>query len=207
MTTVTSTPEWLGEHSRAVLVRLNASALELLFDQATLGVTAKLAFKVPEAARRALRLSTPAQRLAIARTPMLLCDLRFQDDKWWHQATSPKYRRAGVPGLRRQPHARRLLALHRAVLNFAWHIAQQDRVGAEILLGMSHSVTSILARCNTLDIERLAERTVLDLRPRWIDRPAMWRQLLDNPLSPSAARMANIRSVQLIGIAPVASAP
>lgn len=199
MLTPAPTPLWLHSSTRDGLHRLNTMLLELLHDEARLNASASRAFRLHEPARQRIRGAPTAQRWAAARIPVLLCDLRYQDETWWQAAIQPTFRLAGARAARRVPLWRPLSALQRAQLHFAWHIAQHDREGVEVLLGMSPAVADLIQRCTSVDIERVAERSVLALKPRWCERPLWWLRLLEDPLDEHAARLTHIHAVQLLG--------
>lgn len=207
MITPAPTPVWLQDSTRDGLHRLNTMVLELLHDEARLSAGALRAFRLLEPARQRIRDALTAQRWAAARIPVLLCDLRYQDDPWWQAAIEPRFRMAGVRAARRVPQWRLLSALQRAQLHFAWHIAQHDREGTEVLLGMSATVTGILKHCTSVDIERVAERSVHALKPRWCERPNWWLRLLADPLDDRAARATHIHAVQSLGARSAAASP
>ena len=81
----------------------------------------------------------------------------------------------------------------------AWHSVKAD-VNASCLLGISPGVAATLASFSLTELDRIAERRFRYVRPRWEDRPIVWRQLLLTAGSADArqARDANLRALQLI---------
>ena len=206
MNPFTSMQYWLSERSLTPLHNLNGSVIGLMYDQSRLEQHASAALRLPVAIRQELARSSLEHRQRIAHTPTLLVDLHFDDATWWHRVTLPLRREPGRASLRRLCYGPRLLALNRATLHFAWHVARQDRTGAMVLLGMSDAVTTFMTQVNPLDIDRYADRTVLDLRPRWLDQPTLWHHLLVEPGGGSAERLARLQSLQLLGACPTPAA-
>ena len=68
--------------------------------------------------------------------------------------------------------------LARSTLTMAWHTVRTDAEATRVLLGISPPVADHIASLRLQDIDRIAERHFRRLRPRWEDRPAVWRQLL-----------------------------
>jgi hypothetical protein len=93
----------------------------------------------------------------------------------------------------------------------AWHSIRAHRHAA-CLLGMPSSVADVIVSLSITDIDRIAERCYPYARPRWEDRPAVWRQLLLSAerTDPRAMREACLRGIQLVTgglISPSASLP
>lgn len=119
-----------------------------------------------------------AARLRLAHCPFLLVDAGFARPELW--ASLP---RVGVHEAMplRMPFANRgslTTPLLRRVLLLAWHMARANRTGARIALGMSGACASIVAGRRLADLEALAERRPAWIRPRWDDRPDVWRAWL-----------------------------
>jgi hypothetical protein len=113
-----------------------------------------------------------------ARFPFLLVDFGFRDLAWW-QSITPAHRRAGKDLSWLVPFPRAAaMKLARATLTLAWHTVRTDTEATLVLLGISPPVAEHIASLRLQDIDRIAERHYRRLRPRWEDRPAVWRQLL-----------------------------
>ena len=113
-----------------------------------------------------------------ARFPFLLVDFGFRDVQWWRRvASKPMRADPDRSWLVHFPRAT-VTKLARATLTLAWHTARTDTDATLVLLGMSHSVAEAIATLRLSDIDRIADRHFRRLRPRWEDRPAVWRQLL-----------------------------
>jgi hypothetical protein len=69
-----------------------------------------------------------------------------------------------------------------------------------MLLGISPCVAEILTALSLADLDLIAERRFRSLRPRWEDRPALWRKLLHSGESADFRRGREfiLRSLQLL---------
>jgi hypothetical protein len=120
----------------------------------------------------------PGGLATTARFPFLLVDFGFRDLPWWQSVTSEHWR-DGKDLAWLIPFPRAMATkLARATLTLAWHTVRTDAEATRVLLGISPSVAEHIASLRLQDIDRIAERHFRRLRPRWEDRPAVWRQLL-----------------------------
>ena len=60
----------------------------------------------------------------------------------------------------------------------AWHTVRTDAETSVVLLGIAPAVARLLRSLRLQDIDRIAELHFRRVRPRWEDRPGVWRQLL-----------------------------
>jgi len=81
----------------------------------------------------------------------------------------------------------------------AWHGVRSDPVGS-CLLGVSPEVARIIASFSLTELDRAVERRFRFVRPKWEDRPAIWRALLLSAQTSDArrAREVNLRAIQLM---------
>ena len=81
----------------------------------------------------------------------------------------------------------------------AWHGVRSDPVGS-CLLGVSPEVARIIAGFSLTELDRVVERRFRYVRPRWEDRPAVWRALFLSAQSGDARRTGevNLRAIQLM---------
>jgi hypothetical protein len=113
-----------------------------------------------------------------ARFPFLLADFGFKDAQWWRRvAAKPLRADPDRSWLVHFPRAT-LTKLARATLTLAWHTARTDTDATLVLLGIGQPVADAIATLRLCDIDRIADKHFRRLRPRWEDRPAVWRQLL-----------------------------
>lgn len=122
-------------------------------------------------------LDTPTLATA-ARFPFLLVDFGFRDTEWWNALTSGNDSAANdVAWLTPFPRAA-ATTLTRATLMLAWHTVRTDTEASVVLLGIAPAVARVLRSLRLQDIDRIAEQHYRRVRPRWEDRPNVWRQLL-----------------------------
>jgi hypothetical protein len=111
-----------------------------------------------------------------AECPFLLLNVGFQDEEWWRGL---KY---GLPRNAREPVAcfprLKAMPLARSTLTLAWHWAHADPETAGLVLGISRTCAALIASLTLQELETIAHRQHRCLRPRWEDRPAVWRALL-----------------------------
>jgi hypothetical protein len=123
-------------------------------------------------------LTTPLTRRRVADRAFLLVDMHFSDHEWWDCALH------GTAVAMRSPpwHGSfpRLSGAHlvRATLILAWNGMRTDPATACVLFGMVPAVAKIIAALRFDDIDRIAQKHFGHVRPRWDDRPAVWRRLL-----------------------------
>ena len=141
---------------------------------------------------------SPLERRRAAQRAFLLVDLQLGDIQRWAGAGAAKD--SHVPRLATAhvyfPRAQ-ATRLARATLTLAWHSVRSDQRNAHVLLGMTEPVAEAISRLRFEDIDRIAERRCKYIRPRWSDRPAIWREILSGSSEPSQ-RDANLHGVQLI---------
>ena len=149
--------------------------------------------------REVLTRLTPEIRARAAGKPFLLVDFQFGNDVWWQELRSNPARPSLSPsGPGTFPRAS-AVNLGRATLMLAWHSVRAD-VNASCLLGISPAVAATLAGFSLTELERVAERRFRYVRPRWEDRPSVWRQLLFSASTADTrqARDAHLRALQLL---------
>jgi hypothetical protein len=190
----------LSAASRATLREINESALTLLTEIAH-DVTAEPDdFTLAYRARQLLRQTSPAERGQLARMPALLVDVEFRRADWWISAATHCNRartRTANPISTRHLNQRRMLrSLARAALAYVWNVVQQDRPGAQIVLGTSTAVMDVIAGVGPQHMQRIADQALWHLRPRWHDCPSIWEHLLCQNAPPAAARAARIQWLQ-----------
>ncbi len=143
----------------------------------------------PDACRRA------------ARVPVLLVNLRFQDEQWWqHAANSDEALRSpsAQPTGFSTTYAPELT---RESLILAWLAVQHCKESTRLLFGMSARVSALLAELTPRQINRLAEGCSQELRIRWQSNLVFWRKLFLAGQSGSAAELCEVRllGLQLLG--------
>lgn len=192
----------LSAASRATLCEINESALTLLTEIARDAAADPGDFTLAYRARQLLRQTSPAERTQLARIPALLVDVEFRRADWWKSTathctpTRTRIHTANPMGTRDLHHRRRLRTLARAALAYVWDVVQQDRPGAQIVVGTSTAVMDVIASVGPQHMQRIADQALWDLRPRWHDCPSIWEHLLCPNPPPAAARAARIQWLQ-----------
>lgn len=176
------------------LQEINERCIELL-QQAARAVHPGSHPLVAELREVLLRL-TAERRSRSARLAFLLLDMDLDEASLWRQPL-----RAEARSARRDIFPRdAAVQLARAVLTLVWHSVRADRQAACVFLGMSGAVADAIARLPVTHLDKIAQRRFHDVRPRWEDRPEIWRKLLLASRSPNIrhARDINLRGLQLI---------
>ena len=149
--------------------------------------------------RDLFRSLTPEVRARAARARFLLVDLELSNAEWWTDLQAHPARAASLfPGRGCFPRAG-AIQLGRAALVLAWHSVRSEPAGS-YLLGVSSEVARILTTFSLTELDRMVERRFRHLRPRWDDRPAVWRALLENAqaLDARRTRETNLWMLQLM---------
>jgi hypothetical protein len=161
--------------SRAPLHDLNERCIEALTQAARADRPGGLSL-VPYLKDLLLRL-TPETRERAAQCPLLLTDLQFANPAWWRSAKDHPLRPTPLPSWRGSFPRPSAVQLARATLMLSWHSLRSNPQDAA-LLGVAPPVAEVIASLSLTEIERIVERRFGHLRPRWEDRPAVWRTLL-----------------------------
>jgi hypothetical protein len=133
----------------------------------------------------------------VARIPVLLLDLHFQDEDWWRNATrSNGDIRAATIGTAGLP-ADYAAELTRETLIVAWLAVHQARQSASLLFGMSDAVASLLGELTPQQLNRVAEQSSHELSIRWQMKPDFWRRLLAAAQSGNAVDLSEIHLLGL----------
>jgi hypothetical protein len=191
-------PIRLTSHSKQLsdlrpFYEINERCLELLVRAAR---TDRPTFPLVCYLRELLCSAMPETLARAAHRPLLLIDMQLTNGELWRAATDRPVRPTPRPtcqGAFSRPAA---VHLARAALRLAWHTAHA--APHEIwLLGMTTNVADAIAQLGVTELDSAAERYFRYLRPRWEDRPAVWRRLL---LSAQSEDFSRIRDFNLYGI-------
>jgi hypothetical protein len=187
--------------ARAQLLRslqeTNERCIEMLVHAAR--AQAKDTFPLVSHLRSLLRGLAPDVRARAARTSLLLVDVQLSNAAFWtHLQAHPARPAFLLAGRGSFPRAS-AVPLGRATLMLAWHGVRSDPVGS-CLLGINPEVARIIACFSLTELDRAVERRFRFVRPRWEDRPAIWRALLLSAQSGDARRTheVNLRAIQLM---------
>lgn len=133
--------------------------------------------------------------------PVLLLDLNFQRIEWWGQAVrgsiSSRAPTASAPWFAIEQ-ARPLV---QEILTEAWSIGRSMPRAANLIFGMAPPVGVSIAALAASEIDRIALECVPQLRPRWLDRPTFWTNLLRAARGSDDQALANVHlhMLQLFG--------
>jgi len=142
---------------------------------------------------------TPEMRTKAAERALLLVDMGFRDAGWWKDALRAPQRASRTPIAQDAFPARAAMHLARSTLILGWHSIRADRTAGGLMLGISHPVADVIASLTLTDLDRIAEKRFRRLRPRWEERPTLWRELLlsVNSTDFRRSREFNLRALQL----------
>lgn len=194
MTARTEIPQSVGAATAAgssfsltSIHEVNERCLELLVHAARCEPLppSRLAFSMRELL---LEMSPELRKRAAARA-FLLVDFEFGNVEWWtavRQFPDKQFRGTAW----RNPFPRRsAIPLTRATLMLAWQLIRMDMETACVLLGIAERVGEIIGTLQLTELDRIADRRHRHLEPRWTDRPAVWRSLLQAASAPASAAM------------------
>ena len=159
--------EWLEP-----IYDLNRRMLELLAEPMDDG--GQHDFHAGTAIGDALRDIDPSSRERLALFPFLLVDASFRDVTRWtsseHAVAASSLGTAGA----------RVVGLARATCVLSWYLLRTDQVAATLSLGVSRECAAVIARSGLTELQEVAARLVQHrwLKPRWHDRPQVWRRLI-----------------------------
>jgi hypothetical protein len=120
---------------------------------------------------------------------VLLADAGFSEVERWRRVSGESDLEPSVdnaPDWLTREHA---IVLAYAILMVAWHVVHTAPAAAGVLLGMSEPVLKWYRKLDTADLARIARHHSGWIRPRWVDRPDLWRSVVETdteigPLGP-----------------------
>jgi len=180
------------------LHEVNERCIELLVSAARNEETQS--FALIAELRELLKSTDRSIRERAARVNFLLVDLEFGNPDFWHVACSHPGQQLKIPPWRGSFPKRSAVQLAHAALMLAWNSLRTDPPTARVLLGMAPSVSQRIAALRFDDIARIAHKRFRHVRPRWEDRPAVWRRLLLAAQSDDAGLIGavNLHALQLL---------
>lgn len=162
-------------HATEVLAEINERCLEGLTHSRP---GSRAEFDLVRELRTPLQSLTAEMRRRIARVPLLLIDIQFCNEDWWHSVTASPPRRFQSPAWKGTFPPRLAASIGRASLTFIRQSLRVDAPATMALCGLTSTVAGILTSVKLTQLERVAEYHCTCVRPRWEDRPAVWRQLV-----------------------------
>ncbi|MDE2451410.1 MAG: hypothetical protein KGO22_20700 [Gammaproteobacteria bacterium] len=177
---------WLRREMLEALAEVNHRCLGLLAEQAlvlgtqglgtqALGTHAQPALRQVGELWRAL---DERSRWQAAACPYLLVDAFFGEPQRWQWLSGSR-----VGEAQGAPYASfftvpQTAAVARTVFVYAWSLVTNHSAGARLILGIHPHCASLLGGCTVSQVHELAERGSGWLRPRWLKRVRLWRQML-----------------------------
>jgi len=184
-------PCWLRRDMLEALADLNHRCVGLLAEQALApGLQGPPALRQIGELWRAL---DERSRWQVAACPYLLVDACFGEPQRWQWLGGSRVAdAAGVPysSFFTLPEA---VSVARSVFVYAWSLVLSHSAGARLVLGIHPHCAGLLGACTVPQVHELAERGAGWLRPRWLKRIGLWRQMLMAAAEDDAAALERSR--------------
>ena len=167
---------WLRREMLEALAEVNHRCLGLLAEQALAqGSHGQPALRQVGELWRQL---DERSRWQAAACPYLLVDAAFGEPQRWRCLSGSR-----VNDAPRAPGASfftvpQTAAVARTVFVYAWSIVINHSDGAPMVLGIHPYCASLLGACTVTQVHELAEHGSGWLRPRWLKRVRLWREML-----------------------------
>lgn len=179
--------------TRRALASLNHAFLDLAAELEEEG-RLRLIAGLPPRAINAL-IDAGAQRKLCESLPFALFDLRFGDDSFWES-------QAAVGGGVQDGQAaiaadERVVALARATIMLAWHLAQVHALGIRLIFGAAPGTVAVLAGLSVAHVDGLGRRVAPSLAARFGARARFWMQFEGWAADP---RDESVMLLQLLGL-------
>jgi hypothetical protein len=167
---------WLRREMLEALTDVNHRCLGLFAEQALVsGGQGQPALRQVGELWRAL---DERSRRQAAACPYLLVDACFGEPQRWRWLTGSRIA-DGCPAPRAPFFTvPQTAAVARTVFVYAWSLVASHADGARLILGIHPDCASLLGACTVPQVHELAERHAGWLRPRWLKRVRLWRQML-----------------------------
>lgn len=199
---------WLRREMLEALAEVNHRCLGLLAEQALVPGTQALGTQGPgtqvQPALRQVgelwRALDERSRWQAAACPFLLVDACFGEPQRWQWLSGSR-----AADTSRAPYASfftvpQAAAVARTVFVYAWTLVLNHSAGARLVLGIHPHCASLLGACTVSQVHELAERGSGWLRPRWLRRVWLWRQMLVAAAEEDVAALerARMQGLQLL---------
>src|SRR6185312_8166478 len=167
---------WLRREMLEALAEVNHRCLGLLSEQALAqGGQGQPALRQVGELWRAL---DERSRWQAAACPYLLVDACFGDPQRWQWLSGSRVGEGSCAPYSSFFTVPQTAAVARTVFVYAWSLVVNHSAGARMVLGIHPQCASLLGACTVSQIHELAERGSGWLRPRWLRRVRLWRQML-----------------------------
>ncbi len=192
------TPPWVTRAPREVietLPELNDFCLQVLAEQARAGCPHAAVSRI---AHLWLQLNA-AGRLRAANHPYLLFDAGFSDPQRWQNLDRPQINDGSPQAYGALFTGSRAVAASEMMFVFAWSLARRHPVQARLALGLHPLCAERITADSVLGAHQLGHRLWMWLRPRWLDTPEFWDELLQAAAEGGAAQLrARIQGMRLL---------
>jgi hypothetical protein len=181
---------WVRREMLTALAEVNYRCVGLLSEQAlTPGPQGQGLRQVGEL----WRVLDERSRWQAAACPYLLVDACFGEPQRWQWLGGSLA--AEPPGPPCPPFftVPQTAAVARTVFVYAWSLVVSHSAGARLILGIHPQCASLLGACTVPQVHELAERHCGWLRPRWLKRMRLWRQMLVAAAEGDAAGLERAR--------------
>jgi hypothetical protein len=187
-----------SETALAPVRQLNAQALELLISCSR--HPAWIGSSWESALGRGFSRITSDERAGLARSPVAL--LEFGSSFSNLGPNSPENSTAEAPPAFLPLNA--ALPISQIMLALAWTLCRNDTAAASIVFGLPPTDVQKILSLDVRDLSAISERISAGLKPRWLNRPRIWRELLRQPDNtkavPPAPTFFRILQRQLVDI-------
>jgi hypothetical protein len=149
-------------------------------------------FPLADSLRARFEYLTAAEIRAISHCGVLLADVEFTVAARWQHADG------ACDSSMDQDHRGHWLtqdqaiAFGVAVLMLAWHVVHTAPGISGVLLGMSEAVLAQYRKLGINDLVGIAQKPPRWIKPRWIDSPEIWTDIIDlatDPISKGSSKM------------------
>lgn len=186
---------WLRREMLEALAEVNHRCLGLLAEQTLVLGSAQPVLRQMGDLWRAL---DERSRWQAAACPFLLVDACFGEPQRWQWLSGSRASDAACAPYASFFTVPQTATVARMVFVYAWSIAVNHPDGAPVILGMHPDCARLLGACTVPQVHELAERACGWLRPRWLKRVWLWRQMLvavaeDDRVALAGARMHGLQ--------------
>jgi hypothetical protein len=182
---------WLRREMLEALTEVNQRCLGLLAEQALApGPQGQPALR--QLGELWLALDERSRRQAAA-CPYLMFDACFGEPQRWQRLGDSRVNDAAHAPYASFFTVPQTAAVARMVFVYAWSMVFHHSEGAPMVLGIHPYCASLLRACTVPQVHELAERASIWLRPRWLKRLRLWRQMLVAAAEDDAATLERSR--------------
>jgi hypothetical protein len=124
----------------------------------------------------------------ITACPFTLFDMRFRDVRAWQTEVQALSSGSALPAGRSD-----FLSLVHSATVLAWYAARQWPTEAALFIGATDEVVTTLQSIELSQLQSVAIQRANWLRPRWVDRVAVWSELVSLARDPKAVSDGRLR--------------